>query len=459
LPQFGDESRISLKLGVEMLSVYTRHHPDCKNAGDKTWRRCRCPKWIWGSLNGKFIRQSARTHRWEEAEEFRRQLSEGLPPAPAQEAKPSPAASAGGRDSRDPSAEAPPSTPKKLRVTIKAAVDSYLSDAVSRNVAEATLDKLETIFRKQFLAWTQAQGFEFIDEIDLDALLNFRNTWSDKALAKQKKQSRVIGFFWACVRRRYLIENPALGLGKIKVFQIPTDYFPPDEFERILNATHSYGDPRGGFIPVEDLRIRLRTMTLLMRWSGLRIRDAITLERHRLHGDSLLLYQAKTGTPVYVPLPPHVVEAIENVPPGPKPNPRYFFWSGNGDPKSAVANWQRSYRRLFELADIRKPDGEIKRCHPHMFRDTFAVDMLLAGVPIDQVSLLLGHASVKITERSYAPFVKARQIQLQESVRNAWNLNQTNGGGPGNGPPALSKPETKRTGLQLIHSRKKTGTG
>jgi hypothetical protein len=27
--------------------------------------------------------------------------------------------------------------------------------------------------------------------------------------------------------------------------------------------------------------------------------------------------------------------------------------------------------------------------HPHMFRDTFGVEMLLAGVPIDQVSLLL----------------------------------------------------------------------
>jgi integrase len=50
-------------------------------------------------------------------------------------------------------------------------------------------------------------------------------------------------------------------------------------------------------------------MTLLMRWSGLRIRDAVTLERNKLHGDSLMLYQAKTGTPVYVPLPPQVVEA------------------------------------------------------------------------------------------------------------------------------------------------------
>jgi integrase len=55
-----------------------------------------------------------------------------------------------------------------------------------------------------------------------------------------------------------------------------------------------------------------------------------------------------------------------------------------------------------------------------MMRDTFAVEMLLAGVPIDQVSMLLGHSSVKITEKHYSPWVKARQDQLAASVRNAW---------------------------------------
>ncbi len=411
-----------------MLSVYTRHHPDCKNAGDKSWHRCSCPKWIWGSLNGTFIRKSAKTHIWEEAEELRLRLSQGeiLPPDPPVQqvlelpAPPTTLALLPPTIQPESSGEVLPPLPKRPRITVEAAVKAYLADAVSRNVAEATLEKLETIFQKQFLTWSLIEGFEYIDEIDLDALLNFRNTWKDGATAKQKKQSRVIGFFWACLRRHYIREHPALALGKVKAVHIPTDYFPPDEFQRILDAISIYGDPRGGFIPLEDLRERLRTMTLLMRWSGLRIRDAITLERHRLHGDSLLLYQAKTGTPVYVPLPSFVVGALENIPPGPKPNPRYFFWSGNGKPKSAVADWQRSYRRVFEIADIRRPDGELKRCHPHMFRDTFAVEMLLAGVPIDQVSLLLGHASVKVTEKSYAPFVKARQVQLQESVRNAW---------------------------------------
>jgi integrase len=159
-----------------------------------------------------------------------------------------------------------------------------------------------------------------------------------------------------------------------------------------------------------------------MRWSGLRIRDAVTLECSRLEENKLLLYQAKTGIPVFVPLPPEVAELLRSIPPCLKPNPRYFFWSGNGLPKTFVANWQRAYRRLFKIADLRNPDGTPKRAHCHMFRDTFAVEMLLAGVPIDQVSILLGHASVRVTEKHYSPWVRARQDQLEKSVQAAWLL-------------------------------------
>ena len=56
----------------------------------------------------------------------------------------------------------------------------------------------------------------------------------------------------------------------------------------------------------------------------------------------------------------------------------------------------------------------------HRFRDTFAVDLLSHGVPIDQVSILLGHSSIKTTEKHYAPWVKARQDQLEASVKKIW---------------------------------------
>jgi integrase len=57
-----------------------------------------------------------------------------------------------------------------------------------------------------------------------------------------------------------------------------------------------------------------------------------------------------------------------------------------------------------------------------MFRDTFAVELLLSGVPMEDVQILLGHTSIRTTERSYAPWVKARQDRLEGHIRNAWDL-------------------------------------
>ncbi|PYX27223.1 MAG: hypothetical protein DMG80_19240 [Acidobacteria bacterium] len=246
----------------------------------------------------------------------------------------------------------------------------------------------------------------------------------------------MIGLFYYCLRLGWIKSNPAVLLGRIRADGPPTDYFPAPEFDKIMDATYIY-QPKG-WVECRNQATRLRILTLLMRWSGLAIRDAVTLERRRLneHGE-LFLYRAKTGSPVYVPLPPDVAAALRNIPPGPSPNPRYFFWSGNGSPKSVVGNWQRSFRRLFKIANLRSDDGLPKRCHPHMFRDTFAVEMLLAGVPLEQVSILLGHKSVKITEKHYAPWVKARQEQLAANVRKAWHVLET-------GKNAVSRKSLKR---------------
>ena len=46
--------------------------------------------------------------------------------------------------------------------------------------------------------------------------------------------------------------------------------------------------------------------------------------------------------------------------------------------------------------------------------------LLLKGVQLPHVSILLGHASIKITERHYAPWVKARQEQLEAEVKKMW---------------------------------------
>jgi len=123
-----------------------------------------------------------------------------------------------------------------------------------------------------------------------------------------------------------------------------------------------------------------------------------------------LLDQNLTGVPVFIPLPPFVVDALNACP---RKSERYWFWTGVGSKETLAGNWRRTFRRLCEIAGVR--DG-----HPHRFRDTLAVELLLEGVPIERVSILLGHSSVKVTERHYAPWVQARQLQLEADVTRAW---------------------------------------
>jgi integrase/recombinase XerD len=98
----------------------------------------------------------------------------------------------------------------------------------------------------------------------------------------------------------------------------------------------------------------------------------------------------------------------------PKMTERYYFWTGVGKLCTAVRMWDMRLKRIFDQA-------KLARGHAHRFRDTFAVELLLQGVPMERVAVLLGHQSIKITERHYAPWVRARQEQLEEDVSRVWS--------------------------------------
>jgi integrase/recombinase XerD len=375
-----------------VLRVYTRHYPPCPQT-NVSYRRCHCPKWINGLLpTGEFIRISARTRSWENGERKARLMELNA----------------------DPLRQSPPDA--SLRITVKHAIDTFLQDEDARKLAKTTTCQSKTLFRQQLHSWCEEQRLPFLDQLTTAKLREFRASWKNSALTTQRKHHRLNGFFDFCIENDWLVKNPSKKMKGAKVTPIPTDYFTPPEFERIIDGTYAYCDWKGGH-DFKDRPLRLRALILLLRWSGLSILDAVTLERQRLYDNRLLLYRHKTKVPVFVPLPQAVVLSLESLP---NSNPRYFFWSGNGDPHTAKKCWQRTFRRLFKSVNLNTEDGQPKRCHPHMFRDTFAIELLLAGVPLDQVSILLGHSSIKITERHYSPFVKARQQQLEKSVQMAW---------------------------------------
>ncbi|PYQ37059.1 MAG: integrase, partial [Acidobacteria bacterium] len=199
-------------------------------------------------------------------------------------------------------------------------------------------------------------------------------------------------------------------LSPIQADEPPTLPLSPNQYKHLLDSI-----PRA----FEDSTkaAKVRALVQLMRHSGLAIRDAVTLRRLELQRDAqkkihrVTTARQKTGTHVSVPIPAEVARellAVVNA------HPDYFFWStGNGKEQSAVTNWQHDLRTLFRAAGF--PDG-----HPHQLRDTAAVEWLKAGIPLEEVSKLLGHESTRTTERHYSPWIKGRQDRLDSLVIASW---------------------------------------
>lgn len=130
-------------------------------------------------------------------------------------------------------------------------------------------------------------------------------------------------------------------------------------------------------------------------------------KRGSLKNGKLFLRQEKTKQPMLVPLPPFVVKAVMDRDEGDE----YFFYRSSGTPKTAITDWQWRLRKVYDLAGVK--DG-----HSHRLRDTFSVDLLSRGVSIETVSRLLGHKNIAVTQRHYAPYVKASQDALEAAVKN-----------------------------------------
>ena len=107
----------------------------------------------------------------------------------------------------------------------------------------------------------------------------FRAMWPDAPITASRNLERLRNFFRRWQDAGWIDRNPTKAVRLPKVSPAPTLPFEQDEFEKILAAreTHSGSGKHGS-----GNRARLRALILLMRHSGLRIRDAATLERSRM---------------------------------------------------------------------------------------------------------------------------------------------------------------------------------
>ncbi len=70
-------------------------------------------------------------------------------------------------------------------------------------------------------------------------------------------------------------------------------------------------------------------------------------------------------------------------------------------------------KEAFDRAGVVKRESNLMG---HRFRDTFAIELLLSGVPIARVSKLLGHDSIVTTIKHYSAWDESQQKQAEADV-------------------------------------------
>ena len=361
-----------------MLTIYRRHRKDCAHRSEgRKYRRCRCPIWVDGFLAGREIRKSLDTADWQKAQDKVREWE-------AQDSEP--------KNAAEP-------------ITIQQAGEKFIADANARKLNESTIYKYSLLF-KQLGNFAQKGGLRYLKELELTTLDEFRSEWKDGPCSSLKKLERLRAFLRFCERRKWIDNNPATDLKAPKIQNKPTMPFTHAEILKILAAFNKYAD-RAAVANAQ----RLKAFVLLLRYSGMRIGDTVKCGVNRITGNKLFLYTQKTGVPVQCVLPDFLVRELEAAP---KSSEGHFFWTGKSKLHSAIGKWQRRLQTMFALA-------EVQGGHAHRFRNTFAVELLLVGVPLERVSVLLGHQSVRITERHYSPWVRSRQEQLEQDLQRAWS--------------------------------------
>ena len=293
-------------------------------------------------------------------------------------------------------------------IALDEAWGKFLGQAKARKLSRTSIYKYD-LLRRRMEDFANRHGLYLLRDFNTDVLELFQSEFAGSDVTCSKALERLKAFCRAAFLRKWIDENPALTLRGPKPKPRPTLPFTHDEMTRILAATEKYRDKSRR--PGKANALRLRAFVLTLRYTGMRLGDVVTLSTDRLIGNKIQLYTQKTGVPVYCVLPQFVADLLECLP---RISERYFFWTGNSTMHTVNGIWQRTLQSLFKLA-------EIKNGFAHRFRDTFSVELLLASVPIEQVSILLGHSNIKVTQEHYNPWVRDRQLQLEADLQRAWN--------------------------------------
>ena len=156
---------------------------------------------------------------------------------------------------------------------------------------------------------------------------------------------------------------------------------------------------------------------LLLRWTGLRGSDAVTLRWKEIdwRDKGINRLTQKRLKRVWVPLHPELLFVLDVERQQHQPESDDYVLLSPATRKPLTR--PRLYERMRALGR----QAGVENVHPHRFRDTFAVDMLLKGLSPYDVAKILGD-TIHTIETHYAPFVRELRERARRFIESAEGL-------------------------------------
>lgn len=388
----------------ESLTLYKRHAASCtvlnmklKPEARRYFFDCPCPIWIVGRTpSGDIVpRQSTGESELRKAEAVRATLI---------------------RQSKGDELNGP---------TIAECTKKFL-DSQAQTLGTKTLGQYKLLFSR-FQSFCERLKVFHMRKLTVDVLETFQTEGLPEDMASTSRATAIAKlrcFLKVAYRREWIAEPMVQKLStRTAVYEQKEPYSDAEvdlimrEALRLNGGTHAYAKHPATF----QLLLRLMFET------GMRVGDAIRFDPSLLLKGEVLW--------VYTFIPQKTKRSSQ-----PKLIEAYL----NDELKAAIEKCQwLSAKRPFLYGDFKNDAylanevyyrmqtiGErcgVADCRPHRLRDTFAVRKLLSGLSLEDVSRLLGHSSVKVTEAYYAKWVRSRKVRLERLF--AETLPNANGNG------------------------------
>jgi integrase len=319
--------------------------------------------------------------------------------------------------------------------------------AVTQGRRGATLPSLRDFIEDTYMPWfkahhkghektqhTLSNNFDPIMSQRLDAITGrdleqIRTAWmqaGNKASTVNRKMGSISGVFSRAVEWEYIDTHP---LAKLKQLKVDSKgvirYLAADETKRLRDAldarqdemraeresantwrTDRHREPMPSLLelPFTD---HLKAMVLVSLNTGMRRGELFDLKWSAVNFDTKTITVAgattKTSDTRHIPMNRETIGVLEAWKKQVSESPYVFPGQGGGRFEDVKSAWLK----LLERAQI---DG----FRWHDMRHDFASRLVMAGVPLNTVRDLLGHADIKMTLRyaHLAPGTKAAAVEL-----------------------------------------------